>query len=330
MKKCSVGGQGVIEGIMMRSPELSAIAVRRKSGEIVYSKKRITPLSKKNKFFGWPVVRGVVSFVDTLAMGVSTITESAKMYDEEAANNDMKPSKFEEYVAKKTNKNAMDVAMYFAVVLALIIGVGLFFILPTVLANFVRDYIQSSILMNLVEGVIRVLIFITYMVAISLLKDIRRVYQYHGAEHETINCYEHEEPLEVANIQKYDTLHPRCGTSYLFLVMAVSILLFSLLGWSNLWYLRIGLRLLMIPVVAGLAYEILKFAAKYDNVFTRIIRAPGMALQRLTTKKPSDDMVEVALVAFFAAMDEKTDEELNGLCKKFSRVEDVESPEQVQ
>ena len=178
---------------------------------------------------------------------------------------------------------------------------------------------SQQFLMNLIDGGIRMLIFIGYVLAVTLVKDIKRVFQYHGAEHKTINCYEHEEELTVENIQKYKTLHPRCGTSYLLLVMVISILLFSLLGWGGAWYARIGLRLLMLPLVAGVAYEFLKFAAMSDALFFRIIRWPGLMLQKLTTAQPDDSMVEVAIVAFRAAMDEMSGEELDALAKSYER-----------
>jgi uncharacterized protein YqhQ len=197
--------------------------------------------------------------------------------------------------------------------------VGIFFILPTVLANLLRPLIASPFLMNLIEGGIRLVLFFGYVMLITLIKEIKRVFQYHGAEHKTINCFEHEEPLVVENVQKYGTLHPRCGTSYMLLVIFISILLFSLLGWNPSWFTRIGLRLLMLPVVAGVAYEFLKFAAKADSLFFRIIRWPGMMLQKLTTANPDDSMVEVAIVAFRAAQDEVTNEELEELAKGFYR-----------
>lgn len=327
MKKCNIGGQGVLEGVMMRSQEKSAIAVRRQTGEIVYKRSDYTPLAKKNKFYGLPVVRGVVMFVETMGTGVKTLSDSAKMYDDSAAK-DYEPSKFEKYIAKKTGKNAMDVMMAFAVIIAIGLAVGLFFILPTVIANIVRPFVASGLLMNLIEGGIRLLIFLGYLLLVLLMKDIRRVFMYHGAEHKVINCFEHEEALTVANVQKYGTLHPRCGTSYLLLVMVISILLFSLLGWSNQWYLRFGLRLLMLPVVAGISYEFLKFAAKGEGLFFRIIRAPGMALQRITTKPPEDSMVEVAIVAFEGAMKEKTDAEIDARCAEFYRGKEKAQPEE--
>lgn len=317
MKKCNIGGQGVLEGVMMRSPSKSGLAVRKATGEIVYEREDVVSATKKNKFFGWPVVRGVVSFFDMMVFGVKTITKSAKLYDDTAE--DYEPSKFEKYVAKKSGKDAMDVAMVFAVILSIGLAVGIFFILPTVLANLLRPLISSSFLMNLTEGGIRLVLFFGYVMLITLIKEIKRVFQYHGAEHKTINCFEHEEPLTVENIQKYRTLHPRCGTSYLLLVMVISILLFSLLGWNPSWFARIGLRLLMLPVVAGIAYEFLKFAAKGDSLFFRIIRWPGMMLQKLTTANPDDSMAEVAIIAFKAAQDEVTNEELDELVKSFYR-----------
>lgn len=319
MKRSNIGGQGVLEGVMMRAPSVCGLAVRKTTGEIVFEKENVKSLTKKNKFFGFPIVRGVVSFIDMMGFGVKTISKSAKMYDDQE--DDYKPSKFEKMVAKKTGKDIMDVAMVLAVVLAIGLAIGLFFILPSVLANIVRPYITAPIVMNLIEGGIRLFVFIVYIVSITFIKDIKRVFSYHGAEHKTINCYEHEEELTVENVQKYPTLHPRCGTSYMLLVMVISILLFSLLGWSPAWYLRIGLRLLMLPVVAGIAYEFLKFAAKGDSLFFRIIRWPGMQLQKLTTAEPDDSMVEVAVVAFTAAMDEISDEELAQFAESFNRAE---------
>ncbi len=317
MKKCNIGGQGVLEGVMMRAPSVSGIAVRKATGDIVFEKQNITSATQKNKFFGFPVIRGIVSFIEMLSFGVKTITKSAKMYDE--SNADAEPSKFERYIAKKSGKDPMDVAMVFAVIIAIGLAVGLFFILPTVIANLLRPHIGSAFLMNLTEGGIRLLLFLIYITSITLMKDIRRVFMYHGAEHKTINCYENEEPLTVENIQKYKTLHPRCGTSYLLLVIVISILLFSLLGWSPSWYLRIGLRLVMLPFVAGISYELLKFAAKSDRLFFRIIRWPGLMLQKLTTAPPDDSMVEVAVVAFSAAINEIDDDSLAALAKSFYR-----------
>jgi len=318
MRKCNIGGQGVLEGVMMRAPGMSGIAVRKASGEIVFNKQIVTSATQKNKFLGLPVIRGIVSFIEMLSFGVKTITKSAKMYDESSAA--AEPSKFEKYIAEKSGKDPMDVAMVFAVITAIALAVGMFFILPTVLANLLRPYVGSPFLMNLLEGGIRLLLFLVYITGITLIKDIRRVFMYHGAEHKTINCYENEEPLTVENVQKYKTLHPRCGTSYQLLVIVISILLFSLLGWNPAWYIRIGLRLALLPFVAGISYEFLKFAAKSDRLFFRVIRWPGMMLQKLTTAPPDDSMVEVAVVAFSAAMNETDDIALAALASSFHRM----------
>ncbi len=315
-----------MEGVMMRSDTKAGLAVRKATGEIVFEKESVSSAAKKNWFTKLLFVRGVVSFVDMMVFGVKIVTKSAKLYGEEDEE-EYKPSRFENFIAKKTGKNAMDIAMSFAVVIALALAIGIFFILPNVLASLIRHLLYGEaelnasmqFIMNLIDGGIRMLIFIGYVLAITLIKDIKRVFMYHGAEHKTINCFEHEEALTVQNIQKYKTLHPRCGTSYLLLVMVISILLFSILGWGGAWYIRIGLRLAMLPVVAGVAYEFLKFAARSDALFFRIIRWPGLMLQKLTTAPPDDSMVEVAIVAFKAAQDEIDDAALQALAIGFKR-----------
>jgi uncharacterized protein YqhQ len=308
----------------MRSETTAGLAVRKASGEIVFEREPVKSASKKNWFTRLLFVRGVVAFVDMLDYGMKTTTKSAKLYgyDEE-----YKPNRFERFIANKTGKDVMDIAMGFAVVVAIVLAVGIFFILPNVLADLLQGWIygkaaltsSQEFVMNLIDGAIRLLIFIIYILGVTLMKDIKRVFRYHGAEHKTINCYEHEEDLTVENIQKFRTLHPRCGTSYLLLVMVLSILLFSIFGWGDAWYTRIGLRLLMLPVVAGVAYEFLKFAARSDSLFFRIIRWPGLMLQKLTTAQPDDSMVETAIVAFRAAQNEMTDQELQALADSFRR-----------
>ncbi len=294
MKRTSIGGQAVLEGVMMRAPEGIAVAVR-KGDEIVKKFYPYVSASKRKKFFGLPVVRGVVSFVESLTIGMKTLTYSADVLGLEEEET---PSKFEEFIAKKTGKDAMKVMMGFAVVIAVAMAVGLFFILPNVLANFLRPLVASSLLMNLIEGLTRLIIFFGYIVLISGMKDIRRVFMYHGAEHKVIACYEAEEELNVENARTKARLHPRCGTNYLFLVMMVSIVFFSFFGWSMNPFLRLLIRIACIPVVAGLAYEVLKLAAKSDNALCRAVRFPGLMLQKLTTREPEDGMIEVALAAF--------------------------------
>lgn len=315
-KNCAIGGQGVLEGVMMRSPEKSALAVRREQGDIVT--KQWPNKTRKKGFLTWPVVRGSVNLVEMMGQGVKTITDSAKMFDE-SNSEDFEPSKFEKFVAKKTGRDAMDVMMVVAVVVAIALAVGLFFILPTLITNWIKGSIESSLLINLIDGLVRIAIFICYMAAVSLMKDIRRVYQYHGAEHKTIACYEHGEELTVENVRKHKRLHPRCGTSYLLLVMIVTILVYACLGWNDNIWLRFGTRIVLLPIIAGLAYELLKFAARHEGAFFRALRWPGMQLQRLTTREPDDSMMEVAILAFEMALAEKSPEELEAMRQAFDR-----------
>lgn len=316
MKVSTIGGQGVLEGVMMRAPETSALAVRKESGEIatkVWSNKKI-----KYKFLTWPVIRGVVNFVSMMVQGVSTITDAAKLYDE-SNEEDFEPSKFEKYVAEKTGKSAMDVMMVFAVIIALAFSVGLFFILPTLITGWLKGSIQSSLLINLIDGLVRMVLFLGYMSLVSLMKDIKRVFMYHGAEHKTIFCYENELEMTVENVRKQGRLHPRCGTSFLLLVMIITILVYACLGWNESWLLRLGTRLLMLPVIAGLSYELLRFLARHDGIIVRALRWPGLQLQRLTTREPDDTMIECAILAFQMALEEKSPEELEELKKSFYR-----------
>ena len=325
MKKTSIGGQGVLEGVMMQSETKSAIAVRRQSGEIVLQKKKFEPLSKRNKFFGLPVIRGIVSFVQLLFTGVTTITDAARMYDDSAAQ-EMKPNAAEEFIAKKTGKNSLDVAIFFAVVIAVLMAVGLFFVLPNILTGFIAGYIGQPTLMNIIDGVVRLVIFLLYLYVITLLPDVKRLFAYHGAEHKVIHCFEHECEMNVENAQKFTTRHPRCGTSYLMLVMVISIFLFSFLGWNDNAFIRIGSRILMLPIVAGLSYEFLKLVAKYENTATRILRAPGLAMQALTTKEPDDSMIEVALVSFLAAEGSRSEEEVDEIRRAYSHIKPEPDP----
>ncbi len=327
MKNTSIGGQGVLEGVMMRSEEVTGIAVRKENKDIATQAKPTKALAQKYKFFKIPIIRGFVNFIEILILGVKTITDAVKLYDPEF---DEEPSKTEEFIAKKMNKNPMDVAVFMAVIIAVVLAVGLFFILPNVLTSFLTTNLGDvSFLKNLVDGGVRIVIFIIYLAIISNMKDIKRLFGYHGAEHKVINCFESEQPLDVEHAKQCSRLHPRCGTSFLLIVMTISILLFSLLGWSDNWFLRIGLRLLMLPVVAGVSYEILKLIAKasknnYKNIIIKMLLAPGLALQRLTTREPEDEMIEVAIVAFIIAQNEKTPEEIEELRKSYSHMETTE------
>ena len=298
----SVGGQAVMEGVMMKSPTGVALAVRRADGTIATRYDNWTTKAKKGTFLGLPIVRGVVTFIETLTTGMNTLTESAKLAGEDI---EEEPTKFEKWLSEKLGKSVESIVIGIAVILAIALSVGLFFLLPLGISSLIFGKAASvaGVWKSLTEGLVRLIIFIGYLLLCSRIKDVKRTFMYHGAEHKTIACYEAEEELTPENAAKHSRLHPRCGTNYLFLVMAVSILFFAAIGWNASFAVRLAMRIAFLPVVAGLSYEVLRLAARYDNWFTRIIRAPGMALQRITTKEPTADMLEVAIAAFNLAMD---------------------------
>ncbi|MDO4565681.1 MAG: DUF1385 domain-containing protein [Clostridia bacterium] len=306
MKRSDIGGQAVMEGVMMKSPKGMALAVRRSDGSIALEYHRQTKTRKKGSFFTWPIIRGIVAFVESLVGGMKITTRSVELLGEEFSE---EPSRFEKWLAKVFGKSVMDIAMAVAIVLAVVLALGLFVFLPQLLVHFIPGLPEGW--RSLLEGVVRLLIFFAYIVGISKIKDIKRVFQYHGAEHKTIACYESDMELTAENAKACTRLHPRCGTNYLFLVMAISILVLSvasvLLSMAGLpmdnFIVRLLSRLILIPLIAGLSYEVLKGAAKSDNLVCRIVRAPGLALQRLTTKEPDEDMLEVAIASFKLAME---------------------------
>lgn len=302
MKRCAVGGQAVLEGVMMKTPTGGiALAVRRNDGSIVKEFRHETSRAKRGTFFGLPIVRGVVAFVESLSTGMRIITRSAELYGEEIAE---EPTRFGRWLSEKMGKSVMDIAMGLAVVLAVALAVGLFYFLPTLVVQLIPWTEQAaSIWKSLVEGLVRLGIFLVYITCIGFMKDIGRLYMYHGAEHKVIACYENEADLTAESARKYSRLHPRCGTNYMFLVMAISILFFALLPYSENFVLRFLTRILFLPLVAGISYEVLKAAAAADSLIARVVRAPGLALQYLTTREPELEMLEVALAAFHLAMD---------------------------
>ena len=301
-KVCSIGGQAVMEGVMMKSPTGVAMAVRRADGTIATSYDNWTTRAKKGTFLGLPIIRGVVTFIESLSTGMTTLTESAQLAGEDI---DEEPTRFEKWLSEKLGKSVESVVVGIAVLLAVVLSVGLFFLLPLGISSLIFGGLAdvAGVWKSLTEGLIRLIIFIGYIMLCASIKDVKRTFMYHGAEHKTIACYEAEEELTPDNAMNHSRLHPRCGTNYLFLVMAVSILFFAAIGWNASFALRLVMRIAFLPIVAGLSYEVLRFAAKYDNAFTRIIRAPGMALQRITTKEPTEDMLEVAITAFNLALD---------------------------
>lgn len=301
----SIGGQALIEGIMMRGPKKQAIVVRTADGLIV-KQENLKLIKDKYPILGVPFIRGAINFIDTMAKGVKALTFSAAQMPEDEQE---EPSKFDKWIEKRFGGEAAEkLIVAVAVIIGAGLAVGLFVLLPTILAGFLGGVIQNPVLNNLIEGVFRIIIFLLYLYLATKMKEIKRIWQYHGAEHKTIFCYEKGLELTVENARTQPRLHPRCGTSFLFLVMIISILVFSLLSWSNVW-VRMGLRLLLLPVVVAISYEIIKWAGRHDNIVTRIISAPGKALQRLTTSEPDDDMLEVAIEALKLVMPEKEGED---------------------
>ncbi len=295
MKKTTIGGQALLEGLLMIGPESTAIAVRKPDGEIVVEKK---PLPQKTKLSKIPFVRGSVNLFRQMIIGVKALMYSADFAELED-DSGKEPSKFDAFIERIFKDKGKDAVVYVSVILSLAFSIGLFILLPNLLASLINLKKEGTnvIVYNLFEGVIRIVIFFLYIYLATLLDDIKRVWQYHGAEHKTIHCYEHEEELTVENVRKYSTKHPRCGTSFLFLVMIISIIMFSLLGLHDP-LVNLLLRLLMIPVVAGVAYEVQRFAGRHTEwLIMKIISAPGMLFQYLTTREPDDSQIEVAIVA---------------------------------
>jgi len=303
----SIGGQAVIEGVMMRGPKETATAVRKSDGTIIIDKKPINSFVAKYKINKIPLVRGVFSFVDSLITGMKCLMFSADQMDIEEEEG-YKPSKFEAWLEDKLGDKIKDIAIYFAVVVAIFFSVGLFMLLPNVLASVVGMFVENKIILNFCEGIIRMAIFLGYLALVSRMKDIQRVFEYHGAEHKTIATYESGEELTVENARNNSRLHPRCGTSFLLVVMIVSIIIFSFLRWGAMWQ-NILMRLALMPVVAGVAYECIKFAGKSRLKIVKILTVPGLWLQKITTREPDDSQLEVAIAAMKAVLTENKEDD---------------------
>lgn len=299
MKPSGIGGQAVIEGIMMKNKNRYSIAVRKPNNEIEVVVKKYNNLSKKIKILRLPIIRGVFNFIDSLVIGMSTLTYSASFYEDPQ---EQAPTPADK-VARSLFKDKLDsIVMALTIIVAIVLALGLFMALPFYLSRLLSRFIVSDTLLNLFEGLIRLLIFLGYVTAISLMNDIKRVYMYHGAEHKCINCIENGLELNVKNVRSSSRLHRRCGTSFLLFVMLISIILFMFIKTDNP-VRQMLYRLLLVPVVAGISYEILKLAGRSDNFLMKIISAPGLLLQKLTTKEPDDDMIEVAIAAVEAVFD---------------------------
>ncbi len=310
-----VGGQAVLDGIMMKGADRTAVAVRLPNKDIHMKTEKLKTPGKWAKL---PIIRGVGIFVSSLVTGTRTLMYSASVlesYDGPGAE-EYEEDKLTLWLEKRFGeKGAWNVMLYASVVVALLLTVGIFIILPTAAVNWLGYFTQNEVLLNLIEGLLRIVLFILYIAAVSRMKEIQNVFRYHGAEHKCIHCFENGLELTPENCQSFYTLHPRCGTSFLMFVMVISLILFSLLGWPNLVF-RVLSRLLLIPVIAGLSYELLRWAGRSDNWLVKILSIPGLYLQKLTTAQPSKEQLEVAIAAMKAVMVPPDTPCFEGLCNR--------------
>ena len=302
MKYSGIGGQAVLEGIMMKNSDNYATAVRKPDGEIVVKKDTYVSMTEKVKFFALPFVRGIFSFADSMVLGMRTLTWSASFFEDDEE--DEEPGKFEQFLVNTFGEKLEGLLMSVVMVFSILMAVGIFMVLPLIIANFFRRFITSETAMAILEGVIRIGIFIGYIKVISRMDDIKRTFMYHGSEHKCINCLENGLVLTVDNVRKSSKEHKRCGTSFLLIVMVISILFFMVVRVDSIG-LRILSRIILIPVIAGVSYEILRLAGRSNSKFMDIVSRPGMWMQGLTTKEPDDSMIEVAIAAVEEVFDWK-------------------------
>ena len=295
-----IGGQAVLEGVMMKNKEKYAVAVRKPDGEIEVEVETYQGLAHGSKIKELPFIRGIFNFLDSLILGTRALNYSASFYEEE----DSKETKFDKAMDKMSGGNGEKLLSGIVTVTSVVLAVGLFIVLPYFISSLFESFIRNRSLMSIIEGVIRIALFLLYVWGISAMKDIRRLYQYHGAEHKCINCIEKGRPLTVHNVMHSSRLHKRCGTSFIFFVMLISIVLFFFIQVDNVAE-KVILRILLMPVVAGISYEIIRLAGRTDNIFIKILSAPGMWIQRMTTKEPDESMAEVAIASVEAVFDWK-------------------------
>ncbi len=301
--RTSIGGQALIEGILMRGPDKQAIVCRKANGELSIQESELKLIKDKHPILGWPFVRGVVTFLDSLVKGMQAVTWSAEQQPEELQE---EPGKFDLWLEKKLGtEKAEKIVFGIAIFLGIALAVGLFFFLPTLLTGLMDGFLKSRLLRNLVEGVMRILIFLLYLWAVTRMKDIRRMFSYHGAEHKTIHCYERGLELTVENVRTMPKEHPRCGTSFLFVVMIVSIFVLMFVTWTTP-LLRLLIRLCLLPIIVAISYEINRWVGRHDNVLSTVLAWPGRQLQHLTTYEPDDGMIECAIEALKRVIPEET------------------------
>lgn len=301
MKYSGIGGQAVIEGIMMKNKDNYATAVRKPNGEIEVAKDHYVSMTEKVKFFALPFVRGVFSFADSMILGMKTLSFSASFFEDDE---DSEPGRFEQFLDRVFGEKLEKVLMAIVMVVSVLMAVAIFMVLPLFIAGIFRRFIGSETMMALIEGLIRIGIFILYIKLVSRMEDIRRTFMYHGAEHKCINCIEHGLDLTVDNVRKSSKQHKRCGTSFLIIVMVISILFFMVIRVDDIWLKALS-RIILIPVIAGVSYEFLRLAGRSDSRIVNLLSRPGMWMQNLTTKEPDDSMIEVAIEAVNAVFDWK-------------------------
>ena len=296
-----IGGQVVLEDVMMKNKDDYAVAIRKPNGEIEVEVDVYRGILHDSALKKIPFIRGIFNFLDSMILGMKTINYSASFYEDEEA----EETKLDKALNKVSGGRAEKILMGVTTVASIVIAIAVFMLLPYFLSTLLVQYIRNDSLLAIIEGIIRILIFVIYIVAISLMKDIHRLYQYHGAEHKCINCVENGRPLTIHNVMRSSRIHKRCGTSFMFLVVFVSIILFFFIRVQNP-ALRVVLRIALVPVIAGISYEIIRLAGRSDNIFVKIISAPGMWLQKLTTKEPDREMAEVAIRSVEAVFDWKS------------------------
>ncbi|WP_432662583.1 DUF1385 domain-containing protein [Wukongibacter baidiensis] len=303
MKPKSVGGQALIEGVMMKGPDKIAMAVRKSDGEIVVKKEPVGKI-EKSAFYKIPILRGIIAFISSMIIGVRAITYSAEVFED--IDSDEEKSKFEKWLEEKFGDKSDDIITYLSVAFALAMSIVIFMFIPTFLINFLKNIFTNQVVLSGFEGILKILMFIGYIILISRIKEIKRVFQYHGAEHKVIYCYESGKPLTVENAREFTTLHPRCGTSFLLIVMVLSISVFSFLSWNSPIQ-RVAMKLVLLPLIAGVSYELIKIAGKSKSKLVCAISYPGLMLQKLTTNEPDDKQLEVAIVALENILEEDED-----------------------
>lgn len=305
MKSSGIGGQAVIEGVMMKNKDRYAVAVRKPDNEIEVVVKECSSPAEKHSFLGWPVIRGVVNFIDSLVIGMSTLSYSASFYEDDEPDDDAETKGKKKQKTREQEAKEEKAMMTFTVILSIVMAVAVFMIAPYYVSRLFALFVKNDTAVIIIEGIVRLVFFIIYVKLISLMNDIKRVYMYHGAEHKCINCIEHGMELTVENVLKSSKEHKRCGTSFLLIVMCISIVFFMFIRVESP-VLRLVLRILLVPVIAGVSYEVLRLAGNSDSKFMDIVSRPGLWLQHLTTREPDASMVEVAIASVEAVFDWRT------------------------